>query len=319
LFFGDFGLINDGHSFKQFLSEVQSKKVHLILHVGDWAYDLDSNNGTIGDEFLDKIQPLTSALPYMGCLGNHEMKWNGTHWNERFQIYNVLGKNSGSGNNNWWFSWEYMSGNSLVHMTSISTEVYYQYIDPIYAPLNYTLQRYQQYHWLLQDLEDAKKRGADWLIVYGHRPMYCSQLDDFPACSTDAQTLREGWNGTHPGLEEVLVKYGVDLYLSGHQHCYERTFPVYNGEPDYQDPHMYINPKYPVYIISGAAGNQENQDYTDDVFYGRWSVTRSSTYGFGHVTVYNSTHLYWDEYLDEGRAGIDTLWIIKDPSIKKNK
>jgi hypothetical protein len=44
---------------------------------------------------------------------------------------------------------------------------------------------------------------------------------------------------------------------------------------------------------------------------GPWSVVRSSTYGYGHLTVYNSTHLYWEQLLDEGRGGKDPLWIIK--------
>jgi hypothetical protein len=30
-------------------------------------------------------------------------------------------------------------------------------------------------------------------------------------------------------LEALLLKYNVDLVVTGHAHCYERTYPVANG------------------------------------------------------------------------------------------
>ena len=41
--------------------------------------------------------------------------------------------------------------------------------------------------------------------------------------------------------------------ISGHNHQYERSYPVYHGSPTQKD---YINPKAPVYIVNGAAGNK---------------------------------------------------------------
>lgn len=79
---------------------------------------------------------------------------------------------------------------------------------------------------------------------------------------------------------------------------------------------MYVDPLYPTHIISGAGGCREYYDYYDEVFYGAWSVLRSSTYGYGHLTVHNATHLYWEQLLDEGHGGKDTLWIVKQ---KKEK
>ncbi|KAJ9581517.1 hypothetical protein L9F63_023308, partial [Diploptera punctata] len=43
-----------------------------FLHVGDFAYDMDTDNGQIGDDFMTQIQPIASYLPYMTCPGNHE-------------------------------------------------------------------------------------------------------------------------------------------------------------------------------------------------------------------------------------------------------
>jgi hypothetical protein len=56
-------------------------------------------------------------------------------------------------------------------------------------------------------------------------------------------------------IEDFLMMYNVDLYLSGHVHAYERMWPVYDEDIDYgQVNHTYTNPKYPVHIVSGAAG-----------------------------------------------------------------
>lgn len=36
-------------------------------------------------------------------------------------------------------------------------------------------------------------------------------------------------NGTRKyGVEQLLFKYGVDLSIWAHEHCYERLWPVYN-------------------------------------------------------------------------------------------
>jgi len=244
----------------------------------------------------------------MGCVGNHEMKFNGTHYTERFQLYNILGVKSGSGQNNWWFSWEYLSGGALVHMVAISTEIYYVYVDNEVPP-DFSVQRKAQYEWLQKDLAAAQAKGADWIIVYGHRPMYCSNVDDPPSCSNDTNTLKYGINGSY-GLEAILKNYSVDIYLSGHQHSYERTYPVYQDESQMQENHTYVNSSDPVHIVSGNAGNQEDLDWFGPV-YEPWSCVRSSTYGYGHLKVYNKTHLYWDQIIAEG-VGLDWLWMVKN-------
>ena len=93
---------------------------------------------------------------------------------------------------------------------------------------------------------------------------------------------------------------------------YERTFPVHSGVMDAQQNHTHLNPLYPIHIVSGSAGCQEGLEWFDNVFVPAWSVIRSGTYGYGHLQVHNATHLYWDQLLDEGKQGRDTLWIMHD-------
>jgi len=144
--------------------------------------------------------------------------------------------------------------------------------------------------------------------------MYCSNVDDMPDCSRDAQRLRRGYpiDGVYYSMEDLIAKYNVQLYLTAHEHSYERTWPVLRGDIDWsQNNHSYSNAKYPVHIIAGSAGCEEGFDGFDDVFFGPWSVIRSASYGYAHLIIYNSTHLHWSQTLDEGRAGTDDLWLIQ--------
>lgn len=169
---------------------------------------MDDEDGNRGDAFMNDIQPIAATVPYMGCVGNHEVAYNFSvraspsppagdtagfltlpplprrslqHYTHRFSGFNFAAQHSGSPTN-WYFSWEFMSGGAtpartcqglrqrlfrpggaLVHMAAISTEVYYN------APLRPQLE--SQYEWLRNDLLQARQRGVDWLIVYGHRPV----------------------------------------------------------------------------------------------------------------------------------------------------
>ena len=91
-----------------------------------------------------------------------------------------------------------------------------------------------------------------------------------------------------------------------------RTLPVKAGKIDQQNnTNVYMDPLYTTHIVTGAGGCREFYDFYDEVFYGAWSVIRSASYGYGRMTVYNATHLHWEQLLDEGRGGTDSLWIVK--------
>jgi len=244
------------------------------------------------------IQPISAYVPYMVCLGNHESAYNFSHYTNRFS--GITGSESGS-NTNWWFSYDI----SYVHFVAVSSELYYH---PELAE-----QLSAQYAWLDQDLAkaNANRHDVPFIIVYGHRPMYCSNVDDMPDCSTDAQTLRRGVNGQF-SLEDMLAKHGVDFYLTAHEHSYERTWPVFRGSFDQrQQNHSYVDTTWPTHIVSGAGGCPEDLDYYDEVFYGPWSVVRSASYGYAHLTVVNRTHLHWRQLLAEDTDGQDELWFSK--------
>jgi predicted phosphodiesterase len=72
-----------------------------------------------------------------------------------------------------------------------------------------------QYNFVLQDLKKASENeDVDWIIVSSYGPPYTS-----PSKHPAFDALRDIY---HPIFEE----YGVDLVLSGHNHNYQRTYPL---------------------------------------------------------------------------------------------
>lgn len=69
--FGDLGNENP-RSLPTLQKETQIGTYDAILHIGDFAYDLDEDDGRVGDAFMNQIEPVAAYVPYMVCVGNHE-------------------------------------------------------------------------------------------------------------------------------------------------------------------------------------------------------------------------------------------------------
>lgn len=73
--FGDMGNEN-AQSLKRLQEETQRGLYDAAIHVGDFAYDMHTNNANVGDEFMRQIESIAAYLPYMTVPGNHEEKYN---------------------------------------------------------------------------------------------------------------------------------------------------------------------------------------------------------------------------------------------------
>ncbi|KOB79411.1 Purple acid phosphatase, partial [Operophtera brumata] len=258
---------------------VNAPVMGVILHVGDFAYDMDSDNARVGDQFMRQIECVAAKVPYMTSPGNHEQAYNFSNYRARFNMPGI-------------YSSVFYSFNlGPVHFVSISTEVYYF---PQYGPELIG----RQCEWLENDLakanlpENRYDQRSDhdtrpwclrpWIVVFGHRPMYCSNFD--------AECLLEL---TRCGLEPLMFKFGVDFVIWAHEHSYERTWPlydnkVYNGS--YEQPYS-PNPQTPA----------------------AWSAFRSTAYGYTRFTAYNHTHVYiQQEDVELNCTVIDSFWVVKD-------
>jgi len=280
-----------------------------ILHVGDMAYDMAEDNGRRGDLFMEQIEPIASTVPYMTCPGNHEHHYNFSNYKARFNM---------PGDEEKMF---YSFDIGPVHFVAVSTEFYY-YLEYGMEPLM------NQYYWLKQDLEQANSPGAraerPWLVVFGHRPMYCSN-NDMDDCTQYETRTRVGLPPNNWwGMEELFQDHGVDVAVWAHEHSYERLLPVYNRTVmSGTDPAApYTDPGAPVHIVTGSAGCREKTDrFVKNP--PPWSVVRSSDYGFTIMQVANKTHLSIEQWSVEPELhSIDHIWIIKNSHgtyrVKKN-
>ncbi|XP_069500332.1 acid phosphatase type 7 isoform X3 [Ambystoma mexicanum] len=279
--FGDLGYFNP-LALPRLRQETQAGLYDILLHVGDFAYDLDWYNALIGDLFMIQMESVAAYVPYMTCPGNHEEKYNFSNYRNRFSM---PGNTEGL-----WYSYDI----GQAHIISFSTEVYF-YTD--YGPQLIA----NQYRWLERDLQKANRpecrKQHPWIITMGHRPMYCSN-DDKDDCTTYESLVRRGIQGQY-GLEDLFYKYGVDLELWAHEHSYERLWPIYdyqvfNGSTEAP----YVNPRAPVHIITGSAGCREELDpFVPEPR--NWSAVRIKDYGYTRMQVINRTHLHLQQISDD--------------------
>lgn len=168
---------------------------------------------------------------------------------------------------------------------------------------------YAQYQWLVKDLAAVDRTKTPWVFAMSHRPMYSSQVSSYQA------HLRAAF-------ESLLLQNGVDAYLSGHIHWYERLLPLgVNGtidEPSIVNNNTYYtNPGVSMtHIINGMAGNIESHS-TLSPGASTLNITQVldfSHYGFNKLNVINSTAATFS-FIKGGDGTVgDKLTLLKKPS-----
>jgi len=299
-------------------SEPTDIEVSLGVTIGDLGYNLDIPPR--GDNFIGGLSSgLGSQFPWMVAPGNHEADCNYTYANYlgRFAAQNLTraarGLNSGSSR---WYSFD----RGPVHFVVIDTDAYG------FDEVAYVLD--QQYTWLEADLLAVDREATPFIVLMGHRPMYCTSItsmysshlgwpkrpdsmpagteapagygDGFRAYGVEppewemeappvttcgiADLLRNGMISTGNtsqrvyGLEPLMQKYSVDVYLTGHEHNYERLWPIWNGS----FVQSYESPRKPVHVVTGSAGA-----YSKDTFgpAAPFDAYRSTEWSFSDVYV----------------------------------
>ncbi|TKR60183.1 hypothetical protein L596_027472 [Steinernema carpocapsae] len=246
--FGDLGVIN-GQSMPHLVNAAQNNEFDLVIHLGDIAYDLHSEDGERGDKYMRDLEPLAAYIPYMVIAGNHEDdRKNFSHYVNRFTMpdYDQF--------QNHFYSFDY----GPIHFVGVSTEFYGYYYD-------YGMESVEtQYNWLNEDLKKADRRrdSTPWIISYQHRPFYCSNENSKECSAFENRLIRKGFL-TMPGLEDLYTSHGVDLGFWGHEHSYERFLPVSNRVIYNDTANPYDNAAAPIYVISGSAGCHSGHAWFD--------------------------------------------------------
>lgn len=124
--------------------------------------------------------------------------------NNNFVRFNIVPFAESKFDNSMFYSINYKS----LHLVSFSTEVYFSdNKDEIQTAIN----------WLEKDLAEANRNRLErpWIILLTHHPIYCSIISS--DCTTKASMIRDGVtdsnNQTWGGLEKILLKHRVDIYM----------------------------------------------------------------------------------------------------------
>ncbi|KAI8068420.1 Metallo-dependent phosphatase-like protein [Gongronella butleri] len=259
---GDLG-VNNAVTMKQLTNLADSHQYDFMTVSGDQGYDLSDMNGIKGDQYMNFLQQVYAKLPFMGAIGNHEDAYNYTHYINRFN--NVPFETSRSSTPLFW-SFNYKS----LHLVSVSTEAFFLNKFGSQDQMNYFT------NWLDQDLERANKdrHKRPWIVVISHHPIYCS--DTTSDCQEDAPMIR-----AH--LEPVLTKHNVDIFLTGHVHNYERTYPIVNNTR--VTTNLHNAPSF-IQIVNGDAGQPSSAStFNASVVPNDWSAVRFAGYGFSTIEV----------------------------------
>ncbi|MBV8496561.1 MAG: metallophosphoesterase family protein, partial [Gammaproteobacteria bacterium] len=185
-------------------------------------------------DFGNNVQRSAANRPWMPCPGNHEIEFgNGAQGLDAYLTRYTLPQN-GTAFAGRWYSFRV---GSALFISLAADDVIYQDsgafhpgpgrlfpapgggLEPIAAGTSLYIRGFSggaQTRWLEQTLARAQEdSGIDWIIVQMHQDALSSSRDG---------------NGSDRGIREswlpLFDRYGVDLVLCGHDHDYERSWPV---------------------------------------------------------------------------------------------
>lgn len=203
----------------------------MIIHVGDFAYDIHHDHGRKGDKYFARASLSGRRIPYMVIAGNHENFAQGKLFNYRFRLPTADESNA--------------------HFDFVYKDNYYMFIniDWIlrYSPHNYTEHVSRELKMLkwMQEREEILKNRTDikWKIFLSHRPFECS--DPYcPDCFVNGLIFRK--------IADQAAKIGFHLMMTAHTHLYARQ-KLFHGLKEF--PMSKVGKGVMLTIINGHAGS----------------------------------------------------------------
>ncbi len=276
------------------LRDISTGKVSFVVHIGDMSYA--TGLGYRWEEWMTMIEPVSTAVPYMVTVGNHEVgtltatqkdpsgepafhpSWGnylhdsggecGVPLLNRFHMPDT-------GNGLFWYTFTH----GVVFFIQLSSE-------HDFTPGSH------QYAWLVKVLKGIDRLETPWVIATLHRPMYCSSIEYEEELSVSLHIMES--------LEPILVQHNVDLFVGGHYHVYERTCRLN---------HSKCNSTHGmVHLVVGTGGTHLDSGRRSD---NDWSLKLEFLHGYGRVMA-NATNLLWEFIGNERGDVIDVLSLTKN-------
>ncbi|KDD74161.1 hypothetical protein H632_c1520p0 [Helicosporidium sp. ATCC 50920] len=202
LLFGDMGVAN-APAFLDMVAlsrslDAADTPLHAALHMGDLGYDLAELQGSRASQFLNMAEPLSDAVPYMAAAGNHESHFSFSHLEKLYAMPGGWARKARAGRDSPDSAkpdapasgplLTYSVDVGLVHVLVYNTEVFFW-------PGTYSRAEMRAMQaWMDADLAaaDANRAAVPWVVVVGHRPMYCVVASAAGLCSEEHEASRRG-------------------------------------------------------------------------------------------------------------------------------
>ncbi len=176
-------------------AQIRRVEPDFILHTGDMVMD-GQKYEEWGTEFFGPLKDVICRAPIYPVMGNHEAL--SKYFYEFFSF-----PGGGTAQKTGYYSFDY----GPAHFAGVNV-----YED--YRPGS------AQHKWLREDLLKAK--DAQWRFVFLHFPPFTSGERCF-----DIETVE-----TRAFLQKLFEEAKVDMVFGGHDHIYERTFPIKGAHRD---------------------------------------------------------------------------------------
>ncbi len=215
------------------------------------AGDLSYANGRqpIWDTYLQQLEVLASRIPTMVCFGNHE--------NERIGDERI----------------GYIAASTRIPMPNEGKYYYtYRISNTQFVAFNSNEPGdTEQLEWLDRTLAQARRNPNNrWVIVFMHHPPYGS-------------TERRGNNERIiRTFVPLFDKHKVDMVICGHDHVYERMYPMRGGQATVKSGNRYPQGRGTIYITCGGGGVSLYNLMPEPT---PWTAKRERTYCYLQVKV----------------------------------
>lgn len=218
LVFGDSGTGSEGQL--QVAARMTAERPALLLHAGDVVMPV-GGFPEYQAFYFDPYARLMLRAPIFPCPGNHDYETRDAA--PYLAVHSLPAEDVPAADRGRYYSFD--RGN--VHFVSLDTN---RPFDEALAGTGEMLK------WLERDLEKAR---AFWRVAYFHHPPYGFGYHE----SETRLALVRGY------LVPILERYEVNLVFNGHEHSYQRTWPLRNGEVMEPD-------QGTVYVTTGGGGSQ---------------------------------------------------------------
>ena len=215
LSFGDSGA-NSPQQLALIQRMIAEPGIGKVIHVGDLAYFAGTFDQFETNYFTPNA-PLMSRVPFFATPGNHEYLTDNAAPFLAGHVAAVCGVPSQDTGRYYSFDW------GDAHFASIDSNL-----------LSTPDASARMLAWLDADLAAT---GKYWKIVFMHHPPYPTGFHLGDALCVQVQQ----------NVTPIVENRGVQLVLAGHEHGYERSWPLLGGQQVYSGPST-------TYVITGGGG-----------------------------------------------------------------